>query len=74
MYSKEELEKKIEEFTSIAVAFIAENRPTKELREFVDKLTSGDAFIFGQCCGNIIKPYLEANKKELEKRELKQCH
>ena len=58
-YSKEQLKKKNEEFTEIAGEFISGKRPAKELSEFVDKLAPIDAFIFGQCYGNLLRSYCE---------------
>jgi hypothetical protein len=81
MYSKEELEKKIEEFTIIATKFFVENIPTKkevledkfksdilgklEIQEFINKLTPEDAYIFGQCCYKVIEPYIDRKTGKL---------
>lgn len=65
MYPKEEQKKKIEEFTDVAMELISKDEHTKELREFVEKLTPEDAFIFGQCYGNIMKLHIEEKQINL---------
>lgn len=65
MYSKEELEKKIEEFTNISIDFMSGHRPAEEFIELVNQLTPEDAFIFGQCYGSIIKPRVDIKTGKL---------